>query len=69
MGSIKEVEVVVSGLCVNLVFLQSDLTHLPVADEGAHHLVNPLSRSHSDDIVGRYEARSVSNLPLLKQML
>lgn len=54
--------------CVNLVFLQSDLAHLSVADKGACHLVDPFSCSHSDDVVGRYEPCSLSNLPLLEQM-
>lgn len=56
-------------VCVNLVFLQSDLAHLSVANEGARHLVDPLSCSHSDNVVGWYEARSLSDLPLVEQKL
>lgn len=36
-----------------LVFLQGDLAHLSVAHKGTRDLVNRLSRSHSDDVVGR----------------
>lgn len=54
---------------VHLVFLQGDLAHLSVADEGARHLVDHLSRSHPDDVVGREEARSLSDLPLLVQQV
>lgn len=56
-------------LYVNLIFLQSDLAHLFVANEGACHLVDPLSSSHSDDVVGRNEARSLSDLPLAERKL
>ena len=69
-GALKPlcVEVCVCS-CVHLVFLQSDLAHLPVADEGARHLVDHLARSHPDDVVGREEARSLSDLPLVVQKI
>ncbi len=54
-------------VCFNLVFLQSDLAHLSVANKGACHLVDPLSCSHSDDVVGWDETRSLSDLPLVEQ--
>lgn len=54
-------------MCFDLVFLQGDLAHLSVAHKGTRDLVNRLSRSHSDDVVGRYEAGPVSDLPLVTQ--
>lgn len=45
--------------CVNLVFLQRDLAHLSVANKGASHLVDALSRSYSDDVAGGKEAASL----------
>lgn len=52
---------------VNLVFLQRDLAHLSVANKGASHLVDALSRSHSDDVAGRKEAASLFYLALAAQ--
>lgn len=54
-------------VCVNLVFFQGDLAHLSVANKRACHLVDRLSCSHSDDVVGRYEAGSLPDLPLVEQ--
>lgn len=54
-------------VCFNLVFLQGDLSHLPVAHKGACDLVDSLSCSHPDDVVGRYEAGPLSDLPLVKR--
>lgn len=54
-------------VCFNLVFFQGDLSHLSVAHEGACDLVDRLSCSHPDDVVGRYEAGSLSDLPLVKR--
>lgn len=52
---------------VNLVFLQRDLAHLPVANKGSCHLVDAFSRSYSDDVARRYEAASLFYLPLVAQ--
>lgn len=52
---------------VNLVFLQRDLAHLSVANKGASHLVDALSRSYSDHVAGRNEAASLFYLPLAAQ--
>lgn len=53
--------------CLHLVFLQGDLAHLSVAHKGARDLENRLSRSHSDDVVGRYEAAPLPDPPLVTQ--
>lgn len=54
---------------INLAFLQSDLAHLSVASKGAGHLVDLLSCSHMDDVVGGDESRSCPNPLLVEQTL
>lgn len=54
---------------INLVFLQSDSAHLSVAIKGAGHLVDLLSCSHMDDVVGGDESHSCPNPLLVEQTL